>query len=463
MDTKSQPMAETAADSSPTSVTAPFPQLNEPASLELGIIGNCTASALIDERGRIVWACFPDFEGDPIFCSLLSPTIDEGLWSFELEDCVSTEQFYLKNTCTLVTRLTDSQGGVVEITDCAPRYKQHDRIYHPLMIMREIVPIHALPRLRMKMQPLCEYGSERPHLAFGSNHVRFVTPQFSLRLTCDLPVSQIEHDLPFVLDRPMHFVLGPDEEFKFNVTDFVRDALARTRSYWWEWVRYLSIPFEWQEAVIRACITLKLCQSETTGGIVAAITTSIPEAPNSKRNWDYRFCWLRDAAFVVRSLNRVGATRSMEEYLRYLFNLAVGDDVIGPVFGIKYERELLEYEAKGLAGYRGMGPVRIGNDAWRQRQNDVYGSVVLATTQLFFDHRIEERGIDVFNLLEKLGRTAIRVAVTEDAGLWEFRGRALIHTYSAAMCWAACDRLAKIADRLQLPDREQHWRSEATR
>src|SRR5690606_42023607 len=139
-------------------------------------------------------------------------------------------------------------------------------IYYHLLIARQIIHMHCLTRLPIKMPPLCHYGSERPHLAFGSNHARSATPQFSLRLTCDLPVSQIEHDLPFVLDRPMHFVLGPDEEFKFNVTDFVRDALARTRSYWWEWVRYLSIPFEWQEAVIRAWITLKLCRSETPGG-----------------------------------------------------------------------------------------------------------------------------------------------------------------------------------------------------
>src|SRR5262249_37716386 len=156
---------------------------------------------------------------------------------------------------------------------------------------------------------------------------------------------------------------------------------------------YLSIPVEWQDAVIRAAITLKLCQYEGTGAIVAAMTTSIPEAPHTSRNWDYRFCWLRDAAFVVRALNRLGAARTTGENPRYIFNLAVSaDGALAPVYGIHFERELVETEANDLAGYRGMGPVRIGNDAWRQVQHDVYGSVVLAAMQLFFDKRLSVAG-----------------------------------------------------------------------
>jgi GH15 family glucan-1,4-alpha-glucosidase len=329
--------------------------------------------------------------------------------------------------------------------------------------VRQLTPVAGVPRLRMRLEPLCNYGAEQPRRTRGSNHMRYVMDSMTLRLTSDLPLPHIERALPFVLQAPLHFVLGPDETMTSGVGSFVHEALERTREYWWEWVRYLSIPFEWQEAVIRAAITLKLCQSEATGGIVAAMTTSIPEAPNTQRNWDYRYCWLRDAAFVVRALNRLGATRSMEEYLRYLFNLTVGEGEIGPVFGISFERELHENIADALAGYRGMGPVRIGNDAWRQRQNDVYGSVLLATAQLFFDHRIERRGTEIFRRLEPLGYSAMQVATQPDAGLWEFRGRALVHTYSAVMCWAACDRLAKIAAYLTLSERQQYWRGEADR
>jgi GH15 family glucan-1,4-alpha-glucosidase len=166
----------------------------------------------------------------------------------------------------------------------------------------------------------------------------------------------------------------------------------------------------------------------------------------------------------VRALNRLGATRTMEEYIRFVFNLiaAEQDSEIGPVFGITFEHELTERLVPSLAGYRGMGPVRVGNDAYRQRQNDVYGSVVLASAQLFFDRRLEHRGDALmFQRLERMGTLALRTAEQPDAGLWEFRGRAAVHTYSAAMCWAACDRLAHIATELGLDDRARHWHEQA--
>jgi len=227
-------------------------------------------------------------------------------------------------------------------------------------------------------------------------------------------------------------------------------------------VRYLSIPLGWQDAVIRSAIPLQLCQYAETGAIVAAVTTSIPESPGSQRNWDYRYCWLRDSAFVVRALNRLGATRTMENYLGYVLNLATGEDGLQPLYGIAFEARLEEHEVPALAGYRGMGPVRRGNLAWLQKQHDVYGSVVLASTQLFFDQRLEHPGDEAaFRRLEPLGERAWALYDQPDAGLWEFRGREEVHTYSSVMCWAACDRLARIAGHLALAERAAHWRERA--
>lgn len=242
----------------------------------------------------------------------------------------------------------------------------------------------------------------------------------------------------------------------------MQEAQERTEEYWREWVRYLSIPLDWQEAVIRSAITLKLCQYEDSGAIIAAMTTSIPEAPNTPRNWDYRYCWLRDAAFVVRALNRLGATRTMEQFIGYIFNIATTDGTMQPLYGIGFESQLEEHEVDTMDGYRGMGPVRRGNLAWIQKQHDVYGSVVLASTQLFFDLRLKDQGdASTFRKLEPLGERAFALHNVPDAGLWEFRGRAEVHTYTAAMCWAACDRLSKIAERLALDDRSVYWRKRA--
>lgn len=436
------------------------------ASLDLGVVGNGSLAALIDDRARIVWCCLPRFDADASFCSLLSPKAGGGDWAIELEDFESSEQHYLRNTAVLVTRMCDRHGGVIEVIDFAPRHNANGRLYHPVSLARRVNPLSGSPRIRVVMRPRCDYGAAVPKTTSGSNHIRYLLSDTVQRLTSDISAPMIERGLPFGLDQPAHFVLGPDESLTASPADYIHLTLQRTLSYWREWSRYLAVPYEWQEPVIRAAITLKLCQYEATGAIVAALTTSIPESADSSRNWDYRYCWLRDAAFTVRAMNRLGVTRSMEEYIRYVFNVIAVDeeegDEIGPVFGITFERELTERQVDGLTGYRGLGPVRVGNDAWRQRQNDVYGSVVLASAQLFFDCRLEHRGDELtFQRLERLGEKALRVAEQPDASLWEYRGRSAVHTYSAAMCWAACNRLAHIATELGLDDRARYWQDSA--
>ncbi|MDX1581738.1 MAG: glycoside hydrolase family 15 protein, partial [Alphaproteobacteria bacterium] len=260
-------------------------------------------------------------------------------------------------------------------------------------------------------------------------------------------------------------VLGPDETLSEGLLAAGRDFLEQTEQYWQEWCRYLSLPFEWQPAVIRAAITLKMSSFEESGAIIAAATTSIPEAPDTGRNWDYRLCWLRDSYFTVHALNRLGVTRTMEGYLRFLINVADVSRVedLQPVFGITQEKDFPEWQADALPGYRGMGPVRIGNDAYKQIQNDGYGHVVLASAQVFFDERLPSPGDEsLFYRLEALGEKAIQKWDKPDAGLWEFRNRADVHTFSSILCWAACDRLAAIATHLGLNERAGYWERHAS-
>ncbi|MEA3001347.1 MAG: hypothetical protein QOH81_135, partial [Sphingomonadales bacterium] len=233
---------------------------------------------------------------------------------------------------------------------------------------------------------------------------------------------------------------------------------------WRRWVRGLAIPLEWQKVVIRAAIALKLCQHEETGAIVAALTTSIPEAPGSGRNWDYRYCWNRDAYYTVQALNRLGALDVLEAYLGSLRNIvdAARGGQIQPLYAVSGEPSLEESEAEALAGYRGMGPVRIGNAAYRQVQHDAYGQIVLSNIQAFIDERLLRKADAAdFAALEKVGERAWEMHDQPDAGLWEYRTRSAVHTYSSVMCWAACDRLANAAEVLGLEERAALWRERA--
>ena len=273
-------------------------------------------------------------------------------------------------------------------------------------------------------------------------------------------------ELPFVLQGPLSFLLGPDETLQGAVAETARSFLEETAEYWRDWVRDLQIPFEWQDEIIRAALTLKLSAVDDTGALVAAVTSSIPEAPGSGRNWDYRYCWLRDAYFTISALNRLNATRTMERYLGYIINLAAGTDGarLQPVYRINGTAQMEEREIVSLPGYRGMGPVRVGNQAFAQVQNDVYGSAVLAATHVFYDRRLMRSGHEaLFAQLEALGTRAAAVWNEPDAGPWELRGAGRVHTFSSVMCWAACDRLAKIAARLGLTQRALHWRGLAER
>ncbi|MGH8162976.1 MAG: glycoside hydrolase family 15 protein, partial [Rhodanobacteraceae bacterium] len=334
------------------------------ARLDLGVIGNGTISALIDSRGRVVWSCLPAFDGDPVFCSLLSPKLgDAGWFDVALDGESQRTQRYADNSAVLITRLDADDGGAIEITDFAPRWKQYGRVFHPMQWLRRVRRLSGSPRIRLRLRPLTGYGAREPEHTFGSNHLRYLLDPLVLRVTTDASLPMLRDELPFLLDRDVHLVLGTDETLLDAPSRYFNEALESTLGYWHEWTRYLAIPAEWQDAVIRAAITLKLHQYEGTGAIIAAMTTSIPEAPDTQRNWDYRYCWPRDAALVVRSLNRLGATRSMEEYLRYIFNVAGKDDRLAPVYGIHFQRELPERDAPELAGYRGTGPVRVGNEA----------------------------------------------------------------------------------------------------
>ena len=260
---------------------------------------------------RASWSggAFPRFDSDPVFCRLIAGDEEKGFCDVLLDRQVERHLPRMSATPPrVITLLTAEDGAQVRITDFAPRLRNFDRLLRPPQLMRIIEPVAGLPRIAIRVRPTQFYGNPVKRQVAGSSHITYGEPPL-VRLTTDAPLSYIQKETSFALTRPLHLVFGPDEPFMGDISSTVRDFCERTSGYWREWVRRLSIAYEWQEASIRAAITLKLTSYEETGGIVAALTTSLPEAPHSGRNWDYRYCWLRDAYFVVKALNAIGATQ----------------------------------------------------------------------------------------------------------------------------------------------------------
>jgi GH15 family glucan-1,4-alpha-glucosidase len=443
--------------------------MREAQPLDLAAVGNCQVAALIDTRGRVVWMCLPQPDGDPVFAALLQKELGDsarGVFALDLADLAETRQHYQRNTAILETVLTATDGSAIRITDFCPRFNARGRVFRPASLVRMVEPLAGRPRVRVRLEPVQRYGAASAQTGSGGHHLTFEAEHCSYRVTTDASLAQMAEGTLTLLDRPLTFLLGPDESLDETPRALAISWLEQTRTYWQEWVRGVAVPFEWQEEVLRAAITLKLCTFEDSGALLAALTTSIPECAGSGRNWDYRFCWLRDAYFTVQALNRLGATRTMEGYLHYIDRVvaSTAEAALQPVYRLSGDVQLTERLVDTLPGYLGMGPVRVGNQAAEQLQHDVYGAVILALAQLFFDERLVTPGDErLFRELTRLGERAFRLYDQPDAGPWEFRGSARAHTYSAAMSWAGCDRLARIAVRLGLPEDAPLWQARADR
>ncbi|MFZ5784393.1 MAG: glycoside hydrolase family 15 protein [Pseudomonadota bacterium] len=438
------------------------------SSLDLGVIGNCAIASLVDRNARHVWYGLERLDGDPVFNALLGGDDPQhGFMDVLVAGAKESRQRYLHNTAILETTIEGS-SGTVRVIDFAPRFRRFGRMFRPPMIVRRLEPVAGRPRVTVRLRPTFGYGARKAQLTSGSNHARFVGDTAVIRLTTDASINYVLRETEFSLDRPISLIIGADESVTENPDALARSFLTETEAYWQTWVRDLNIPFDWQQAVIRAAITLKMCSYEDTGAVVAALTTSVPEAAHTPRTWDYRFTWLRDAFFTVTALNRLSATRTMEGYVRFIVDVVEAGssrgevDAIAPLFPIAPGTDTAERLIDTLPGYRGFGPVRIGNAAVGQRQNDTYGSMVLTAAQMFWDERLPRQGdLELYRRLCVVGQEAHRVALTPDAGLWEYREREEVHTFSAAMCWAAQHRLGQIAKRVGVDSESREWLARA--
>jgi GH15 family glucan-1,4-alpha-glucosidase len=412
---------------------------------DLGLIGNCQLSALVRRDGSIVWSCMPRFDSEPIFASLLDHS-DGGRFTIGPTAHEAGVQRYLPNTNVLETRF-ETKDGAFRVLDFAPRFMQWERSFRPTKLVRIVEPIAGTPRIRVLCDPVLGWSRARPRPELGSHHIAYHGYAAELRLTTDAPLSYL-NDEPFALTGRKHFVLAWGAPVEEPLEPLCERFLRETIRYWQQWVKHCDIPPIFQDEVIRSALALKLHCFEDTGAIVAALTTSLPEAPGSGRTWDYRYCWLRDSYYTLGAFQLLGHFEEREQFLQFLINVASSapDLDLAPLYRIDGKTDLSELILEDWPGFASEKPVRVGNAAALHRQHDVFGEMVLALTPLFLDARFREQvTTPVLDLVTRLARRAIAVAGQPDAGIWEFRADWRPQTFSSLMCWAAADRMSRIA------------------
>ncbi len=422
---------------------------NERQVYNMGIIGNCSYIACIDTSANVVWMCLPRFDSSFIFGSLLDSKKGGEFSVLPATGSYSSRQFYEQNTNILRTEF-HSRDGEYAVIDFAPRFYQYDRYYRPLMLMRKIVPLKGDPLIRVICRPVGDYGRIVPETVRGSNHIRFLNLDSQVRLTSDIPPDYIMEEKSFVLSetRYLVFTYGVPLEASLPVT--VESFYENTRKYWQNWIKTTFIPSIFQEQIIRSALVLKLHQYEDTGGIIAAATTSLPENNGSGRTWDYRFCWMRDTFYTLNAFHQIGHFEELEKYFNFIRDIILNEkERIHPLYTILGQPVKGEKQLE-LEGFRRNQPVRIGNNAYMQVQNDIYGQILISLLPLFIDKRLDyydrSRTLAIVKwLLDRISETLDK----PDAGIWEFGNILQLHCYTMLFHWAGSKAAARIAEVLK--------------
>ncbi len=419
-----------------------------------GLIGNCQVSALVSENGSIDWLCLPRPDSPPIFGALLDK--DGGAFTIQPAGKFVAKQSYVQNSNVLVTRFACDDGSSFRVTDFCPRFDQHGRVYKPLSIFRVVEPEHGSPAVKVTCRPVNGWDKQAVNPVRGNSHLRFEYGTESLRLTTNMPLTFLCEESPFQLREPLYFALTWGLGIEDELASVSRRFLDQTNNYWNLWVKHCSIPSHFQNETIRSALALKLHCYEDTGAILAATTTSLPEEAGHERNWDYRFCWLRDSYYVLSAFHKLGHFEEMEGFLKFLLGIAEkhehSRERLAPVYRLDQSLPLPEIAHLNWDGYHGSKPVRSNNQAAEHVQNDVYGEMVLTLAPIFLDDRFHHlRNPTHEQLLVHFGKLCASNISRPDAGLWEIRDGWKEHSFSNLMCWAGLERIRRIRERGYLP------------
>ena len=432
-------------------------------NLNYGVIGNCRTAALISERGSIEWLCFPDFDSPSVFAALLDRT-KGGSFGFDVPDGYAVRQSYVPHTNILSTRFASDEGEF-EVLDYMPCYRSFEKEHYlPAELYRYIRFVKGRPRFRIRYDPAPNYAQGEVRIRRTAGFIESYSSADNKDrqyLYSSIPLQAVAGREEIRLEKDEFLLLSYNE--KVIPIDIEREKIeyCRTLVYWLNWTNRTRQYTCYNEVVERSMLVLKLL-SYYNGAMLAALTTSLPETVGGVRNWDYRFCWLRDASMSIETMFRVGHTGAARRFMKFIQSSFMSRHDYQIMYGIRGERKLTEVILEHLDGYKGSKPVRIGNDAYHQKQNDSFGYLMDLVWQYY---RLMPGTLDEIDDMWEMVKSILATVAEEwrnpDKGIWEIRGEEQHFVSSKVMCWVALDRGARIAAKLGKEEFAARWREEA--
>jgi GH15 family glucan-1,4-alpha-glucosidase len=412
----------------------------------MGIVGNCSFLAYIDLKANVKWMCMPRFDSSFIFGSLLDHAKGGEFSITPYPGAYKSKQYYLKNTNILATEF-EMADGRYRVIDYSPRFYQYERYFKPLMLFRKIELLDGNPLIQIKCNPVGSYGEIVPETDLASNHISYLNLGSSVRLTTDVSLNYVISEKPFVLSETKYIVFSYGVPLEAPLAETAENFLNKTKKYWLNWIKSTSIPSIFQDEVVRSALVLKLHQYEDTGAVIAAGTMSLPEYNGSMRTWDYRYCWMRDTYYTLNAFNNIGHFEELEKYFLFIENIIINNKQgIKPLYTILGNKVPNE-KPLPLAGYLNNQPVRSGNNAVDQIQNDVYGQILISLLPLFVDKRVNYHDYNKSLFITQWLLDRIEENMDfPDSGLWEFGSNKQYHANTYLFHWAGSMAGIKISN-----------------
>ena len=432
-------------------------------NLNYGIIGNRKSSALISEDSSIEWCCLPQFDSPSVFGKILDQK-KGGSFQILCDNSYSITQKYVDNTCILMTKF-DNGSDAFELLDYMPRFQKENGVYYaPPEICRILKLVKGNPKLKVLYDPRLVYSIGRTNNYEKNDFIVSVVNEErydTLYLYTDLNKKNILECSEISLDRDYFLTISYNEKINPPSLDHINLELERTKVYWLNWCFKTPTYKNYNSQILRSAMTLKLLTFEKTGAVLAAATTSLPETIGEVRNWDYRFCWIRDASMVIKVITKLGHVKIVKKFIDFILDIIPDkNEKLQIMYGINGEKMLTEETLDHLSGYKNSRPVRVGNAAFIQKQNDIYGILVDAI------HYQIEKYIDENDKHEELWSIVKNIVWVvdnnwkmPDKGIWEFRQEDQHFTFSKLLCWVAVDRAIKISELIQGGKSAKKWKS----